>query len=181
MKTQRGCQLTGVEDLSVGLDNPFWFFSFKRLYRSFTARLSPRFKKSAKKILGNPFGWIRTMFPKNQGKNACETEKKIPNFHTEFQCGEIVRVKSDADIEATLDKYGQFKGCSFLEEMKQYCGTEQRVYRTVKRFVDERDRLVKQSKGIVLLEGVHCHGTQEFGDCDRSCFYFWREEWLEKI
>jgi hypothetical protein len=26
-----------------------------------------------------------------------------------------------------------------------------------------------------------CKGTAEFGTCDRSCFVFWREEWLEKI
>jgi len=28
---------------------------------------------------------------------------------------------------------------------------------------------------------LHCQGTSDYGRCDRSCFYFWREEWLEKI
>jgi hypothetical protein len=26
-----------------------------------------------------------------------------------------------------------------------------------------------------------CQGTKDFGRCDRSCFFFWREEWLEKL
>ena len=34
---------------------------------------------------------------------------------------------------------------------------------------------------IVILDGVICEGTKDFGICDRACFYFWRVEWLEKI
>jgi hypothetical protein len=55
------------------------------------------------------------------------------------------------------------------------------VFKPLERFVDERDLRVKSSKGIVLLDGVTCQGTGDFGRCDRSCFLFWREEWLEKI
>jgi hypothetical protein len=40
---------------------------------------------------------------------------------------------------------------------------------------------MKQCKGIVILENVFCQGTKDFGACDRTCFFFWREEWLEKI
>jgi len=65
--------------------------------------------------------------------------------------------------------------------MAEYCGTTQRVLKLMKRFVDERDLRVKKSSGIILLEGVMCKGTADFGSCDRSCFYFWREEWLEKV
>jgi len=49
------------------------------------------------------------------------------------------------------------------------------------RFVDERDLEIKNSAGIILLDGVICAGTAEFGPCDRSCMHFWREEWLERI
>jgi hypothetical protein len=51
----------------------------------------------------------------------------------------------------------------------------------VKTFVDERDCRVKKVKGVYLLEGVNCQGFELYGECDRACFYFWREEWLEKI
>lgn len=95
--------------------------------------------------------------------------------------GDYVRVRSREEIQATLDRWNQLKGCAFMEEMWHHCGTTQRIYRRVERFMDERDYLVKRCRGIVLLEGVMCEGTKDFGACDRSCFYFWREEWLEKL
>jgi hypothetical protein len=68
-----------------------------------------------------------------------------------------------------------------MPEMIQYCGTFQRVLKRMQRFVDERDLRVKKASGIILLAGVMCQGTADFGSCDRSCLYFWREEWLEKV
>ena len=100
---------------------------------------------------------------------------------TNLQAGDVVRVRAIEEIKATLDHWRQLKGCSFMAEMEQYCGTTQRVLKRVERFVDERDLRVKKAKGIVFLEGVFCRGTADFGSCDRLCFLFWREEWLEKI
>jgi hypothetical protein len=64
--------------------------------------------------------------------------------------------------------------------MYQYCGTQQRVRKSMQRFLDERDYKVKKVRGVILLENVICNGTAAFGACDRCCFLFWREEWLEK-
>jgi hypothetical protein len=98
-----------------------------------------------------------------------------------LQAGDRVRVKSWGEIKATLNNWNQLKGCSFMEEMLPYCGTTQRVLKPVRKFLDERDYLVKKSKGILILDGVFCEGTIDFGSCDRTCFFFWREEWLENI
>ena len=95
--------------------------------------------------------------------------------------GDAVRVRTQDEIQATLNHWRQLKGCTFMAEMAPYCGTTQRVLKPVRRFVDERDLRAKKAKGIVLLEGVMCQGTADFGPCDRSCHFFWREEWLEKI
>jgi hypothetical protein len=100
---------------------------------------------------------------------------------TKLQAGDRVRVRSEEEIQATLNHWRQLKGCTFMPEMAPYCGTTQRVLKRMERFVDERDLRVKRTRGIILLEGLHCQGTAEFGPCDRSCYYFWREEWLEKI
>lgn len=97
-----------------------------------------------------------------------------------LQPGDTVRVRSKDEIRATLDRWNQLKKCSFMEEMWVYCGTTQRVFKRVRKFLDERDYLVKKCKGIVALDGVFCEGTKDFGPCDRSCYFFWREEWLEK-
>ena len=98
-----------------------------------------------------------------------------------LKAGDLVRVRSREEIQATLNNWNQLKGCAFMDEMWSYCGTTQRVFKRVERFLDERDYLVKRCKGIVLLEGLICEGTKAYGPCDRSCFYFWREEWLERI
>jgi hypothetical protein len=98
-----------------------------------------------------------------------------------FKKGDLVRVRSKKEIELTLNHLGQLKGCSFMDVMIPYCGTIQRVLKPMERFVDERDLCVKKCSGLVLLEGVMCQGTTQFGRCDRSCLMFWRQEWLQKI
>ena len=95
--------------------------------------------------------------------------------------GDQVRVRSLKEIEATLDGWNQLKHCAFMDEMVPYCGTRQTVLKPVRKFLDERDYLVKKCGGLVVLNGVLCEGTRDFGACDRSCFFFWREEWLERI
>ncbi|MBJ6725353.1 hypothetical protein [Geomesophilobacter sediminis] len=94
--------------------------------------------------------------------------------------GTRVRVKSEAEIRATLNRWNQLKGCAFMNEMLPFCDSRQTVLKPVARFLDERDYRMKKCRGIYLLEGVYCSGTVDFGSCDRTCFYFWRREWLEQ-
>ncbi|MGW8178310.1 MAG: hypothetical protein ACWGQW_06030 [bacterium] len=98
-----------------------------------------------------------------------------------LETGQLVRVKSRDEIQSTLDNWGYLRGCGFMEEMWPYCGTEQQVFKPVRSFLDERDYKVKKVRSTVILEGVHCKGTNDYGRCDRNCYFFWREEWLEKI
>lgn len=98
-----------------------------------------------------------------------------------LKTGEMVRVRSKEEILDTLDAEGKLKGCSFLNVMLPYCGTTQKVFKPVVRFVDERNYKIKNARGIVLLEGIMCAGTEFYGNCDRSCLFFWREEWLERL
>jgi hypothetical protein len=104
--------------------------------------------------------------------------KRPPGF---LQPGDTVRVRTLEEISATLNYWGQVKCCGFMQEMAEFCGTTQKVHKRLERFVDERDLQVKKSNGIVFLENVICRGAKDFGSCDRTCFHFWREEWLEKI
>jgi hypothetical protein len=98
-----------------------------------------------------------------------------------LKAGDWVRVRSWEEIQPMLDPFKETRGCAFLEDMRQYCGTKQRVFKSMERFLDERDYKVKKVRGVILLENVICGGVPAFGRCDRSCFLFWREEWLEKI
>jgi hypothetical protein len=99
-----------------------------------------------------------------------------------MQPGDRVRVRSSREIFETLDAEGGLQGCGFMEGMARYCGTEQTVLKQMRRFLDETDYRVKRVRGTTyLLEGVMCEGTVDWGPCDRSCLFFWREEWLERL
>lgn len=98
-----------------------------------------------------------------------------------LEAGDWVRVRSLEEIQSMLDPFKETRGCAFLDDMYKYCDTKQRVLKSMERFLDERDYKVKKVSGVILLENVICNGTPTFGKCDRCCFLFWREEWLEKI
>jgi hypothetical protein len=110
-----------------------------------------------------------------------QVEETAPAQPDKLKAGDWVRVRSWEEIQPMLDPFKETRGCAFLEDMRKYCGTKQRVFKSMERFLDERDYKVKKVRGVILLENVICGGTPAFGRCDRSCFLFWREEWLEKI
>ncbi len=102
------------------------------------------------------------------------SESRILNL----QAGEMVRVKSYEDILRTLDKNGTHHGLAFTFEMRDYCGQILRVFKRVERLYNEYTHVQRSVRNTVLLEGVYCKGAG-FG-CDRCCFHFWREAWLER-
>ena len=100
-----------------------------------------------------------------------------------LKLGDIVRVRSKEEIQQTLDKKNRLDGCFFMDEMWQYCGTQQRVLRRVEGFFDEAELRMFKTRDIVLLDGLNCSGKVSCFEtrCDRFCYFFWKEVWLEKI
>lgn len=94
--------------------------------------------------------------------------------------GEWVEVRSAKEIFATLDVRGKLRGLSFTREMVEFCGRRFRVYKVLKKIILEATGELRTIKSpTVLLEGVFCDGKFH-GGCDRSCFCFWREDWLKR-
>jgi hypothetical protein len=148
-----------------------------RLRLALRRSFSPSVKRKVKGYIDH----LVVLFSRLAGNSEASPNKVTDATLDKFNPGDRVLVKSKNQIQGTLNSWNELKGCSFLPEMWQYCGTVQRVLKPVKRFVDERDCRVKKVKGVYLLEGVYCQGFELYGRCDRSCLYFWREEWLEKI
>lgn len=177
METPQGhvdCQIPSLQVMAEG-DAPVPRQSLLRLLKlAVRRRLSPRQERALK---------TRTNDLVNRAVRLLgrETRPVTTIASAGLLAGDSVRVRSREEIEDTLNHWGQLKGCSFMAEMAQYCGTTQRVLKRLERFVDERDLRVKKVNGIVLLDGLRCEGTAEFGRCDRACLYFWREEWLERV
>lgn len=168
------CQIPCLQHISKGYAEVPPESLSRRLKLAIRRRLTPRQERTLKTHSNN-------LVNKFTGRNKRPSAPATSSTTTNLKAGDLVRVRSREEIQATLNHWRQLKGCTFMQEMWPYCNTTQRVLKPMERFVDERDLRVKKCKGIILLEGAMCQGTAEFGSCDRSCFFFWREEWLEKI
>ncbi|HET6331548.1 MAG TPA: hypothetical protein VFF76_12235 [Holophagaceae bacterium] len=93
--------------------------------------------------------------------------------------GQLVRVRSEEEIAATLDACGKLDGMPFMPEMVRYCGRVFRVYRRTEKTCVEGHNL-RRMKSAVLLEGLRCDGSLH-GGCQRNCLFFWKETWLEPL
>ena len=95
--------------------------------------------------------------------------------------GDLVQVRSAAEIKATLDDKGHNRGLSFDREMLPYCGRTLRVTDRVDRIIDEKTgRMLKIPKDSLILEGAVCSGERTPGCwfCPREIYPFWREAWV---
>jgi hypothetical protein len=104
-----------------------------------------------------------------------------PEGRLNLQPGELVRIKSKAEIERTLNRKNRNRGLSFDGNMSPYCGRTARVRATVTKIIDERTgEMTHFSNECVLLEGVVCTGEyMQF--CPRRIYPYWRELWLERV
>jgi len=94
--------------------------------------------------------------------------------------GELVEVKSRAEIEATLDDQGALRGLRFGAEMLPYCGRRARVLDRVDRIIDEKTGRMLKLRDCILLEDVWCQGTFR-ALCRRKIYTYWREAWLRRV
>ena len=160
------CQLYFYKEVGNPLSNLEIAWQFRNRLKSFSKRRLRYLWHSLYKLLG---------------KDQANSHSNPNPPGARLQPGDRVRVKSRQEVQALLNPWQELHGCAFMEEMWVYCGTEQVVMKRVEKFLDEATLRMYSSQGLVLLENLICEGTIDFGRCDRSCFYFWREEWLEKI
>jgi hypothetical protein len=93
--------------------------------------------------------------------------------------GDLVEVRSAAEILATLDEKGTLGNLPFMPEMLAFCGRQFRVSRNAfKTCVDDRE--MRRLDDTVFLETVRCDGASH-GGCDRACLIFWKTEWLKTV
>jgi hypothetical protein len=121
----------------------------------------------------------------SKGNGVDIRSKKVQNrsdkSRMRFKEGDLVEVKSFQEIFETLDKEGRHRGLSFTKEMVKFCGKQFKVFKRLDRIVLETTGEMRDMRTpTVLLEGVFCDGSAH-GDCDRSCFAFWRDIWLKPV
>jgi hypothetical protein len=106
---------------------------------------------------------------------------RTPAEELNLQPGELVEVKSQQEILATLDRRGKNRGMMFDAEMVPYCGKQFRVLRRVEQIIDERSGLlVRLPNPSIILNDVICTARYH-RFCPRSSYSFWREIWLRRV
>jgi len=110
--------------------------------------------------------------------------KSVRTPTLDLEPGELVRVKSREDIEATLNDQGKNRGLWFDREMLPFCGRELRVRQRVDRLIDEpTGEMIELTSDCVTLDGAVCSGERSTCRwfCHREIFPYWREGWLERV
>jgi hypothetical protein len=98
-----------------------------------------------------------------------------------LRVGELVEVRSAAEILATLDDKGELDALPFMPEMLQYCGQQLRVYKVAHKACDTITYSgLRRMRDAVHLTGARCDG-QAHGGCQTACLIYWKEAWLKRV
>ena len=140
------------------------------IWQSFSERRLPRRLRIAG---GAQYPFIRGPLPLKKGAT--------PSAKLDLEPGELVRIKTKKEIEATLDEKNHNRGLYFDGEMATYCGRTSRVRRRVERLIDEHSgELIEISSDCIVLDGVVCPANYH-RMCPRGIYAYWREIWLERV
>jgi hypothetical protein len=141
--------------------------------------------------VGRPMRWLYdkssflrggSLFPRHAG--SIPEGQPTPNVSLNLQPGELVRIKSHAEILRTLNTEGKNRGMAWDAELAPYCGSTRRVLRRVTKIINERTGKMQEMKNpCIVLDAVVCEGRYSSCRmfCPRSIFSYWREIWLERV
>ena len=99
--------------------------------------------------------------------------------------GELVRIRTQGEIETTINTKSRNRGLGFdPEEMAPYCGRVVPVHKAVTRIIEEHTgRMIQMKEPCIMLEGVLCRAESARCrlNCPRAIPPYWREIWLERV
>lgn len=98
----------------------------------------------------------------------------------DLRAGEWVKVRTEAEVLATLDARGRLENLAFMPEMLQYCGKKFRVFKRADKTCEyTQGWSIRRMKDSVHLDGLRCDGMAHEG-CQAGCLIFWKEAWLKR-
>jgi hypothetical protein len=98
-----------------------------------------------------------------------------------LRAGELVEVRGEDEVLATLDERGELEGLPFMPEMLQFCGRRFRVAKQAFKLCDTiNGGGMNRMEDAVHLEDVRCDG-QAHGGCQAACLVYWKEAWLKRV
>jgi hypothetical protein len=110
---------------------------------------------------------------------------ETPTGRHDFRPGDYVRIKSQTEIEKTLNQRNRNRGLTFdSEEMAPYCGRVVKVRKAVTKIIEEpTGKMLNMKQPCIMLEGVVCNSeyARRRLNCPRAIPSYWREIWVERI
>jgi hypothetical protein len=102
-----------------------------------------------------------------------------PGMILNLKPGDVVEVKTAAEIHSTLDNQGTLEALPFMPEMLAFCGKRFVVFKRADKTCDT----IKTYKSLrmnnaVHLDGIRCTGNYH-NECEATCLIFWKEAWLK--
>ncbi|HET9120222.1 MAG TPA: hypothetical protein VFN72_06785 [Solirubrobacterales bacterium] len=95
--------------------------------------------------------------------------------------GDVVEVRSAAEILATLDGQSAMDQLPFMPEMLAHVGRRYTVSRRVDKVCNTVDATgSRRMHDTVYLEDLRCDGTGH-GGCQAGCRIYWKEAWLRRV
>jgi hypothetical protein len=145
---------------------------------------------------GSPNAPVRSAGSARRVRSAFDGVRTGPGHHTPsyrhrgddhmrdgaLRRGDLVEVRSAAEILPTLDEHGARDSMPFMPEMVAYCRRRFTVDRRAEKICDTINSTL-QSRWLpntVLLDELRCDGTAH-GGCQAECRFFWNEVWLRKV
>jgi hypothetical protein len=161
-----------IEDVRSGNRGIAW------VMRAFLVGLFNRIQGLSRQHLPQ---WMQFRDAMSWGFIRGQADQRTATAITDLRPGELVRIKSKADIMKTLNKDQLNRGLGFDAEMARFCGRTARVARRVTRIIDERSgKMLTMKSPCIVLEGIVCEGAYNVS-CPRSIPPYWREIWLERV
>ena len=172
------CQLQGLKESVVELS------FFEMLPRRILKKIFYSFDR-IKRFIGIKSVDISLCYNSQKTFTTYKKEQHTRIFPLKLKAGEEVMVKSAEEIKKTLDHNNKFQGLAYTPVMWKYCCGKYTVLKRMEKVFDERKWKLSKVKNMVLLDGVICDGAggleKEWDGCDRSCFIWWKEGWLERV
>ncbi|WP_433499343.1 hypothetical protein ACQP1K_03030 [Sphaerimonospora sp. CA-214678] len=98
-----------------------------------------------------------------------------------LRVGELVEVRSEEEILATLDDKGELDNLPFMPEMLRMCGQRFRVHKVAHKLCDTiTGSGMRRMDRAVHLAGARCDGSAH-GGCQTACSLYWKEAWLRRV
>ncbi len=98
-----------------------------------------------------------------------------------LRVGDLVEVRGEEEILATLDERGELESLPFMPEMLRFCGRRMTVHKVAHKLCDTISRSgMRRMERAVHLTGARC-GGEAHGGCQTACSLYWKEAWLKRV